>query len=444
MSNCRFASAFKALEHWLKGQLHTDEQFTLWFEAEDSQFVRFNHGKVRQAYPVLQLELTLRLIRGERHSSAQLNLSGDFAQDAVTLGHTLTELRALLDVLPADPYLLLDTQEWSTERQVPGQVPELQQVIDTICDLSQGLDMVGIYAGGTLYRGFANSWGAYGWHQCANALFDWSLFDASGEAVKSTYGSATWDAQALSEVFVQAREQLKHLSTPRISLKPGQYRAYLAPAALDEVLGLLSYDAFSAKAFANRQSALQQLQLGKQQLSPLVSLREQPSTGFEPGFGPDGTARQDIDLIQAGKLVGQLVSSRSAAEYGMQANGADRREMPHSLVMTPGELASSDVLRELGTGLYISNLWYLNYSDVGSASLTGMTRFATFWVENGRIVAPIETMRFDDSLYNLLGSNLLALTREQALCIDSGTYERRSLNSHVLPGALVERLTLTL
>ena len=118
--------------------------------------------------------------------------------------------------------------------------------------------------------------------------------------------------------------------------------------------------------------------------------------------------------------------------------------MPHSLVMAPGELASSDVLRELGTGLYISNLWYLNYSDVGSASLTGMTRFATFWVENGRIVAPIETMRFDDSLYNLLGSNLLALTREQTLCIDSGTYERRSLNSHVLPGALVERLTLTL
>ena len=53
MSNCRFASAFKALEHWLKGQLHTNEQFTLWFEAEDSQFVRFNHGKVRQAYPVL-------------------------------------------------------------------------------------------------------------------------------------------------------------------------------------------------------------------------------------------------------------------------------------------------------------------------------------------------------------------------------------------------------
>lgn len=444
MSNCRFASQFKALEQWLKSQLHTDEQFTLWFEAEDSQFVRFNHGKVRQAYPVLQIELNVRLIRNERHSSAQLNLSGEFEQDVLTLGQTLSQLRSILDVLPIDPYLLLNTQTWTSERQVPGQLPELQTVIDTICDLSQGLDMVGIYAAGTLYRGFANSWDAFGWHQCANALFDWSLFDASGEAVKSTYGSATWDAEALSAVFAQAREQLKHLSTPRISLKPGQYRAYLAPAALEEVLGLLSYDAFSARSFANRQSALQQLQLGTQQLSPLVNLREQPSTGFQPGFGHDGTARQDVDLIQAGKLVGQLVNSRSAAEYGLQANGADRQEKPHSLVMAAGELATADVLRELGTGLYISNLWYLNYSDVGSARLTGMTRFATFWVEDGKIVAPIETMRFDDSLYNLLGSNLLALTREQALCIDSGTYERRSLDSHVLPGALIEHLTLTL
>lgn len=444
MSNCRFASAFKTLEHWLKQQLHAQEQFTLWYAAEDSQFVRFNHGKVRQAYPVLQIELTVRLILDERHASARINLSGDFEQDTVQLGQTLTLLRGVLDVLPADPYLLLNTEQWTSERQVPGRVPELQQAIDSICGLSQGLDMVGIYAAGTLYRGFANSWGACGWHECANALFDWSLFDASGEAVKSTYGSADWDAQVLADLFAKAREQLHHLSTPRISLKPGQYRAYLAPAALDEVLSMLSYDAFSAKAFANRQSALQQLQLGKQQLSPLVNLREQPSSGFEPGFGHDGAPRQDIDLIQAGQLVGQLVSSRSAAEYGLQANGADQQEIPHTLVMAPGELATADVLRELGTGLYISNLWYLNYSDAGSARMTGMTRFATFWVENGEIVAPIETMRFDDSVYDMLGTHLLALTREQALCIDSRTYERRYLDSHVLPGALLERLTLTL
>ena len=39
-------------------------------------------------------------------------------------------------------------------------------------DLEDGV-VVDARCVGTLYRGFANSWGAYGWHQCANALFDW-------------------------------------------------------------------------------------------------------------------------------------------------------------------------------------------------------------------------------------------------------------------------------
>jgi predicted Zn-dependent protease len=83
--------------------------------------------------------------------------------------------------------------------------------------------------------------------------------------------------------------------------------------------------------------------------------------------------------------------------------------------MAAGSLAQADILKQLGTGLYISNLWYLNYSDLPAARLTGMTRFATFWVEDGEIKAPVSTMRFDDSVYQLLGSQLEALTAEREL-----------------------------
>ncbi|WP_047276410.1 TldD/PmbA family protein [Pseudomonas lundensis] len=444
MNDCRFASAFSALEQWLTPHLHADEQFTLWYAAEDSQFVRFNHAKVRQAYPVLQIELTLRLIRDERHSTRHLNLTGDIEQDCLLLADTLTQLRAVLDVLPADPYLLLNTDSWVLERRVPGNSPPLHEVIEQICGLSEGLDMVGIYAGGSLYRGFSDSWGARGWHACSNNVFDWSLFDPSGEAVKSTYAAANWDVLALAQAFAQARVQLKHLSTPHIALKPGQYRAYLAPAAVNELLGMLAWGAFSAKAFANGQSPFQHLLSGTQHLSPLINLRNEPSTGLEPDFGPEGNQTRDLDLIAHGTLVGQLINARSAAEYGLTANGADTHEIPHSLSMAPGELPSADVLHALGTGLYISNVWYLNYSDESAARLTGMTRFATFWVENGQIVAPVQTMRFDDSVYNMLGANLLALTRERALFTSTSTYERRDLGSCLLPGALLGALTLTL
>ena len=107
-------------------------------------------------------------------------------------------------------------------------------------------------------------------------------------------------------------------------------------------------------------------------------------------------------------------------------------------------LAMRDSLAALDTGLAIGNLWYLNYSDRPACRMTGMTRFATFWVENGRVVAPVDVLRFDDTLYRLLGDNLEALTRERELSLESSTYGSRKLESVLLPGALVSEMNFTL
>ncbi|MBP3934061.1 MAG: TldD/PmbA family protein, partial [Pseudomonas sp.] len=201
---------------------------------------------------------------------------------------------------------------------------------------------------------------------------------------------------------------------------------------------------FSAQALASKSSSLQKLYAGDTQLSPLVSFDEQVSQSLSPAFSGEGYPRQDLSLVRHGKAEQQLVSSRSAAEYGLEVNGAPEYEAPSALAMAAGTLAQADILKQLGTGLYISNLWYLNYSDQPAARLTGMTRFATFWVENGEIKAPVNTMRFDDSVYSLLGSQLEALTAERELLLSASTYDQRQTVSNLLPGALVKKLTLTL
>ena len=173
-------------------------------------------------------------------------------------------------------------------------------------------------------------------------------------------------------------------------------------------------------------------------------LTEQVSGSLSPAFSDEGYPRDDLTLIAKGTANARLVNSRSAAEYGLTANGASSYEYPTALDMKEGHLEQRHILEELGTGLYISNLWYLNYSDQPAARLTGMTRFATFWVENGQIQAPVSTMRFDDSVYSLLGSHLEALTRERELLLSASTYSQRATASMLLPGALVKRLTLTL
>jgi predicted Zn-dependent protease len=163
------------------------------------------------------------------------------------------------------------------------------------------------------------------------------------------------------------------------------------------------------------------------------------------GFQGEGFVRPaQVPLVEGGRLATPLVSPRSAREYGVPTNGANAVETPESLDLSGGALPEAEALRALDTGLYIGNLWYLNFSDRSACRLTGMTRFASFWVEDGRIRAPLDVMRFDDSAYRILGENLEALTRERELVPETDTYGERSTVSMRTPGALVRELTLTL
>ena len=435
---------FKALVSWLRSALREPEQFTLSYAAESSAFVRFNHAKVRQAGEVQQASLGSKLIDEDRHADLNITLAGDPQVDQQRLAEGLQQLRETLPLLPPDPYLLLNHTGWQSKQVQEHPLPDTAQVVEQITRAAEGLDLVGFYAAGPISRGFASSAGAFGWHQANSFNFDFSLFHANGQAVKASYAGHDWSDAGFAKRFEQAREQLQYLGRPLHTLAPGQYRAYLAPAALDEILGMLCWGGFSAQSIASKSSPLQKLYGGDQHFSPLLDLAEKVSGSLSPAFSGEGYPRSDLALIVAGAAGERLVGSRSAAEYGLTANGAGGGESPSALNMAAGTLPEAEILKQLGTGLYISNLWYLNYSDQPAARLTGMTRFATFWVENGEIQAPVNTMRFDDSAYSLLGSQLEALTQERELILSASTYDQRATASALLPGALVSRLTLTL
>jgi predicted Zn-dependent protease len=244
--------------------------------------------------------------------------------------------------------------------------------------------------------------------------------------------------------MASCRVELERLAAPPRELPPGEYRAYLAPRALEEITGLLAWGGFSARARQTRQSPLLRMQEGRT-LSPLLDMTENTAEGLAPRFQAEGFVRPArIELIHAGRLGEPLVSPRSAKEYGLATNGAHGGESPQSLELAPGVLAQADVLAALDRGLHISNLWYLNFSDRAAGRITGMTRFATFWVEGGRVVGPVRPLRFDDAIYRSLGEKLAALTRERELLLDASTYEERSTASSRLPGALIEALRFTL
>ncbi len=430
---------FFEVSELLFGQLKGEETLLCNFGGERSDFVRFNQGKVRQAGSVEQSAITLRLVRGQRQASA--TVTGNEIEDLKSI---LVRLREIVEGLPEDPWLLINEEPQSSASERRGSLAPAQSVVDSVTGKAKGHDLVGFYAGGTIYRGFANSLGQRNWHEVDSFNFDWSLYREGDRAVKTSYAGFEWEEGIFAEKLAAATEQLALLGKARKQILPGEYRAYLAPRALDELVGLLSWGGFSARAHATKQSPLLRMQEG-QRLSPKINFFERTEEGLAPGFQSEGFVKPPVvTLIEEGELKETLVSPRSAKEYGLATNAANGAEAPEALDLDCGDLIDADVLGALDTGLYISNLWYLNFSDRPAGRITGMTRFATFWLEHGRMAAPVGPMRFDDSIYRILGENLLDLTRDRELLLDPSTYESRSTSSARLPGALLKSLRFTL
>ncbi len=437
---------FHDLQGALFAGLRGAEICTCTYEGEQSDFVRFNHARVRQAGHVEQGYLSLHLVQGQRHATAQYALSGEISQDTAAGARLIGELRETLAGLPDDPLLLINHERSDSLIERASELPSCESMVESIVGCAADSDLVGFLASGPLQRGFGNSLGQSNWHEVANFNFEWSLYHTADKATKHAYAGFEFEPRTLAARMARAHDELALLARAPKVLEPGSYRVYLAPAALGELVGLLNWGGFSEKARRTHQSPLQRLVEGKEHLSALVTLSENTAEGIAPAFQSDGFARPgEVRLIENGSNVSALVSPRSAREYGIEHNGADTGyEAALSIDMAGGDIDQASVLAALDTGLYVNNLWYLNFSDRVNCRITGMTRFATFWVEHGRIVAPCAVMRFDDDIYRLLGSELVGLTRQRDFLPDGATYQQRQTVSQRLPGALIDQMRFTL
>jgi predicted Zn-dependent protease len=435
---------FTQLSDQLISQLHSGEHLSLELSGEQSQFLRFNRARVRQSGTVADANLTLHLMCNNRTAFASLPFTADLGTDLAQSLDQLAYLRQDIQQLPVDPYIVLPENKGSSREVYEGKLLPPDQSVSAILTAAQGLDFTGIYAAGTQIRANRNSAGQQHWFATESFFLDYSLIAPSEKAVKATLAGRQWQPEQYHEQIQQSKAQLARLDVPVRQIQPGQYRTYFAPAATAELLTMLSWGAISEASLRQGGSALAKLREGEL-LSPLFSLRENFANGSTPRFNELGeVAPLELPLITAGQLSNTLVSSRTAKEYNVAANGASGGEGLRSAEILPGTLAASDILKHLDTGLYLSNLHYLNWSDLVGGRVTGMTRYACFWVENGELVAPIQDLRFDESLYQFWGSQLLALTDFQEFMPEIGTYDQRALGGMLTPGMLVEGFTFTL
>ena len=428
----------------LFANLRPGEDVTVSLEAEETLYLRLNNNRVRQNTDVTQRVLQMRYQGGGRTIDHGMNLSGQVDTDCRSIDAVLERCRLDSAVLPQDPFQV-PVQNHGCSREVfRGQLLAPEALIPAIVEPAGGCDLVGFYAGGVVISANRNSKGQNHWFETENFFFDYSLYNGP-QAVKGVYAASSWSAPDWAANLERSKASLHLLKRPMQSVQPGAYRSYFAPAAFADLLGMMSWGALSAAAWKQGRSPFKKLMEKELQLSTLLSVSENFGMGLTPRFNDLGeVAPQSLGLIEAGTLSNLLVSSRSAKEYGLQANGASDHESPRALDVAAGSLADQDILGALGSGLYLSNLHYLNWSDPVSARVTGMTRYACFWVEGGEIVGPINNLRWDESLYNALGPQLLALGSQAEVSPEVGTYSKRSPGGLRAPGALIDAFHFTL
>lgn len=435
---------FDRLSTDLLGRLVPGEEATLNISAEETLFVRFNGNRVRQNTDVEQISLSLCLQSQDRTVEQSRTLVGEAGTDQAAVVRLLQSCREEALLLPVDPNQVPVENHGASSEEFRAVLLTPEELVSAVVGVAQGSDLTGLYAGGAMLRGNRNSKGQSHWFATQTFFLDYSLYNGT-QAAKGSYAGSQWNDADWSANFQRTRALLQLLGRPRQNVLPGAYRTYLAPRAFSDLLGMLGWNALSGAAWKQGRSPFKKLAENEARLSPLLHIDENFGMGLTPRFNSHGeVSATTFPIIEAGELRNLLVSSRTAKEYGLLANGAAEGEAPRAMDVRTGSLQAQDVLKELGSGLYLSNLHYLNWSDQVSARVTGMTRYACFWVDGGEIVGPIGDLRWDESLYAALGSKLVALTTQAEIDPAVDTYFQRALGGSRTPGALIDGFTFTL
>ena len=146
--------------------------------------------------------------------------------------------------------------------------------------------------------------------------------------------------------------------------------------------------------------------LGKEIFAPHVQLREDPfiprGLGSSP-FDSEGVRVAARDVVKDGVVQGYFLSTYSARKLGMQSTGNAGGN--HNLLLQPGDKDLAGLLREMGSGLLVTEL--LGH---GANMVTGdySRGAAGYWVEGGEIQYPVEEITIAGNLKDMF-RNIVAI-----------------------------------
>ena len=209
--------------------------------------------------------------------------------------------------------------------------------------------------------------------------------------------------ESASEVGKKAAERtLRRLNARSLSTRqcPVLYCAEMASGLLASLIGAISGGSLY------RKSSFLLDAIDTQIFPEFVHIQEQPHLLGALGsanFDDEGIATQARDIVKDGILRGYVLSTYSARKLGLRSTG--NAGGIHNLSITPSELNFEDLLKQMHTGLLVTELMGQGVNRVTGDYSRGASGF---WVENGVIQYPVEEITIAGNLKEMF-KNIVAI-----------------------------------
>ena len=164
--------------------------------------------------------------------------------------------------------------------------------------------------------------------------------------------------------------------------------------------------AINGSAVARKTSFLKD-RMGEKVLSDAINITDDPLRVRGPSSRPfdgEGIEGTPLAMIEGGVLKHWFLSTSTAKELGLATNGRGVRSgstvTPAStnFAIEPGEKTPQDLIRQVGTGFYVTELF-----GHGVDMITGeYSRGASgFWIENGELTYPVSEVTIASNLRDM-------------------------------------------
>ena len=202
----------------------------------------------------------------------------------------------------------------------------------------------------------------------------------------------------------KAGERAVRRLNPR-QVPSGRITVVYDPRVATGLLGHLS-GAINGASIARKTSFLRE-RLGQQVFSSSIRISDDPlrkrGAASRP-FDGEGVSGQPLDVVRDGVLQTWFLDSATARELGLETNGRASRgggnPSPGStnLTLLPGDRTPEEMIREIGSGLYVTEL-----IGHGASIVTGdySRGAAGFIIENGEIGHPVSEVTIAGNLADM-------------------------------------------